>query len=131
MLCSGFCLCSPCEFVFGFVKVANNIAQFCIYQKYALFRDGVSQFKVGYFAMWLPVFKFGGIPGFHCLFSVLIFGYIKVSAMCHLNGVPTVVKLVAFCVYNKLLKGKWHLHFISRHCFAILWRYITLRHHSL
>ena len=60
----------------------------------------VSQFKVGHFVMWLPLFKFGGISGFQCLFSVLIFGVINASAMCHLGGVPSVVNLVAYRVLS-------------------------------
>ena len=44
-----------------------------------------------------------------CSFSVLIFGGIKASAMCHLSGVPSVVNLVAFRVYNKWFKSDANL----------------------
>ena len=39
------------------------------------------------------------------LFPVLIFGAINASAMCYLSGVPSVVNLVAFRVYNKWFKS--------------------------
>ena len=62
---------------------------------------GGAQFKVGHSVMSLPPFKFGGFSGSQHLFSVLLFGGIKASAMCHLSGAPSVVNLVAFRVYNK------------------------------
>ena len=104
MFCSRFCLCSPRVFVFGFVKAANKVAQLGIYQKYALFRCGVSQFKVGNSVMWLPLFRSGGTLWFPAFVLCANLWGIKASAMCHLSGVPSVVNLVAFRVYNKWFK---------------------------
>ena len=92
-------------FVFGVVKVSNNIAQLVICQNCALFSGGVSQFNVGHSVIWLPLLKYASCVWFPPVALCANLRYVNASAICHLGGVPSVVKWVAFAYIANCSKG--------------------------